>query len=119
MLEDKLLDPPQVAHTHSAITGQPNVGIQPELALALRRADVDVRRFVPLIGEKMNRYDPICRTVGMQKSYHVRGAARDFSAFPPGHPAQYPPGPRLCTAEAASQKMKGGLDIPHVQSGQC
>lgn len=49
MLEDELLDPPQVAHAYAAITGQTNDGLQPELALALRCADMDVRRFVSLM----------------------------------------------------------------------
>ena len=53
VLEDELFDPPEVARAYPTITGQPNVGLQPELALALRRADMDVRWFVSLIGEEV------------------------------------------------------------------
>ena len=53
MLEDELFDPSEVARAHATITGQTNVGLQPELALAFRRADMNVRRFVSLIGEEV------------------------------------------------------------------
>ena len=52
VLEDELFDPPEVpARTHDY--GPARCWAQPELALALRRADVDMRWFVSLIGEEV------------------------------------------------------------------
>lgn len=53
MFKNQLLDVPQVMRPHAAITRQTDAWIEPELTLAIRRADVDVRWLVALIGIKM------------------------------------------------------------------
>jgi hypothetical protein len=55
---------------NSAVTGQADEGLQPELALAIRCSDMDMRGLMAFVGVKWNRNDPILRTVGIEASYH-------------------------------------------------
>jgi hypothetical protein len=53
VLEDQLLDPAQVVRPHTPVAGQPHHRLQPEFALTLGGADMDVGWFVALIGKEM------------------------------------------------------------------
>jgi len=53
IFENKTLDQPQVVRSHSSIASQENGGVQPELAVPVRRSDVDVRGLIPFVGVKV------------------------------------------------------------------
>ena len=53
VLEDDPLDPPEIAGTHAAISGQPNTRLKPEFALTFGGAHMDVRGLVAFIGVEM------------------------------------------------------------------
>jgi hypothetical protein len=67
VLKDQLLDVAQVVRTHATVSCQPDSRIKPELALALRSADMHMRWIIALIGIEMKseRSDPQhCRHKG-------------------------------------------------------
>jgi hypothetical protein len=49
VLEDQLLDAPQVGRTYAAVAGQSDGWLQPELALTVRSPDVNARGLLPFI----------------------------------------------------------------------
>ena len=53
VLKHELLDTPQVMGGYTVIAGQPNTRLQPELAFAVRRTHVHMRRLTPLVGVDM------------------------------------------------------------------
>jgi len=53
MLENQLLNLPYVGRSHAPVLGQADVRFQPELALAIRRSYMNVRRLLSLVGVKM------------------------------------------------------------------
>jgi hypothetical protein len=53
VLKYQLLNSPQVMGRYAVIAGQPNIRLQPKLAFAVRRTDVDMCRLTPLVGVEM------------------------------------------------------------------
>ena len=53
MLENQLFDSPQVTGPDPTVSRQRNMRLQPELALAVRRADMDMSWLESFIGVKV------------------------------------------------------------------
>jgi hypothetical protein len=53
VFENQLFDAAKVMCLDSTIVRQPNAGIEPEFALAIRRPDVNVCRLISFVGVKV------------------------------------------------------------------
>jgi hypothetical protein len=72
ILEDQFFNLPQVVRADSAISRQQDCRVKPELALSVRRANVNVRGLVSFIGIEMKPERANAEEVGTGPVYHAR-----------------------------------------------
>jgi hypothetical protein len=81
VLENQSFDLPQFVRTHTTVACQTDDRLEPELALALRCTDIDMRRFEPFIRVKVKTEasDAQHRRLYFRLSYALPASTSDWS----------------------------------------
>jgi len=79
ILENEVLNLAEVMRSHSPIASQKNRWFQPEFAVSVRCSDMDMRRFVALVGIKVKSEGPDAQNCRHGTPYHMqRAGGNDF-----------------------------------------